>query len=151
MLTAHAALHGAELTLADYSDGALSPVRSRDLERAAEQPESNLFYDYFSLRLRELLARDAPRVIGFSVNFLSQALTAWAMMGFLRREGCRATIVLGGGLITSWLRRPGLPQLAAGLADHLVDGPGRRTAAAPGWLHRSRGRCMHARLLGLSP
>ncbi len=124
VLTAHAELHGAELTLADYSDGALSPVRSRDLERAAEQPENNLFYEYFSLRLREILARDGPRVIGFSVNFLSQALTAWAMMGFLRREGCRATIVLGGGLITSWLRRPGLPQLAAGLADHLAAGPG---------------------------
>jgi radical SAM superfamily enzyme YgiQ (UPF0313 family) len=124
VLTAHAALHGAELTLADYSDGILSPVRSCDLARAAEQPESNLFYNYFSLRLREILARDAPRVIGFSVNFLSQALTAWAMMGFLRQKGYRAEIVLGGGLITSWLRRPGLPRLAAGLADHLVEGPG---------------------------
>jgi hypothetical protein len=124
VLTAHAALHGAELTLADYKDGALSPVQSRDLARAAEQPECTLLYDYFSLRLREILSRDEPRIIGFSVNFLSQALTAWAMMGFLRREGCRSTIVLGGGLITSWLRRPGLPQLAAGLADHLVEGPG---------------------------
>jgi hypothetical protein len=124
VLTAHAALHGAELTLADYNDVTLSPVRSRDLARAAEQPESNLFYEYFSMRLREFLARDAPLVIGFSVNFLSQALTAWSMMGFLRREGCRSAIVLGGGLITSWLRRPGRPKLAAGLADHLVEGPG---------------------------
>lgn len=99
-------------------------MRSRDLERAAEQPESNLFYEYFSLRLREILTRTTPRLIGFSVNFLSQALTAWAMMGFLRREGCRAPIVLGGGLITSWLRRPDLPKLAAGLADHLAEGPG---------------------------
>jgi hypothetical protein len=124
LLAAQAALHSAELTLADYSDGKLSPVRSSDLVRAAEQPESNPFYSFFCMRLRHLLAEDAPRVIGLSVNFLSQALTAWAMMGFLKREGCRAKIVLGGGLITSWLRRPGLPNPFAGFADHVVDGPG---------------------------
>ena len=124
LLTAQAALYGAELSLADYNDRKLSPVCSSDLVRAAEQPESNPFYDYFSLRLRDIIARDTPRIIGFSVNFLSQALTAWAMMGFLKREGCRAEIVLGGGLITSWLRRPGLPNPFAGFADHLVEGPG---------------------------
>ena len=124
LLTAQAALHDAELTLADYSDRKLSPVRSSDLMRAAQHPDSNSFYPFFSLRLREILEDDAPQIIGFSVNFLSQALTAWAMMGFLKRENCGAKIVIGGGLITSWLRRPGLSNPFAGLADHVVDGPG---------------------------
>ena len=124
LLTAQAALHDAELTLSDYSDRKLSPVCSADLICAAQHPDSNIFYPFFSLRLRKILEHDAPRVIGFSINFLSQALTACAMMGFLKRENCRAKIVLGGGLITSWLRRPGLSNLFAGLADHLVDGPG---------------------------
>ena len=124
LLAAQAALHDAELSLSDYSDLKLSPVRSSDLMRAVQHPDSNLFYPFFSLRLREILEEAMPRVIGFSVNFLSQALTACAMMGFLKRENCPAKIVVGGGLITSWLRRPGLPKLFAGLADHLVDGPG---------------------------
>ena len=38
----------ATLGLADYHHQQLSPVRSRDLVRAAEHPEQNPFYPYFS-------------------------------------------------------------------------------------------------------
>ncbi len=34
------------------------------------------------------------------------------------------TIVLGGGLVSSWVRRPGWRTPFAGLVDHLVEGPG---------------------------
>ncbi len=124
LLTAQAAEFGAELTLADYADGQLSPVASADLARAAEHPEGNPFYSYFSRRFEQLLSEGEPQIIGLSINFLSQALTAAAMLGFLQRSGCRADIVLGGGLITSWCSRPGRVMPFAGLADHFIAGPG---------------------------
>jgi len=124
LLSAQAEPFGAELSLADYAQAGLSPVRSADLAAAAEHPEQSPFYPYFSRRLGQLLTEREPRLIGFSLNFLSQALTAAAMLGFLQGSGCRAKIVLGGGLITSWRSRPGRPNPFAGLADHLITGPG---------------------------
>ena len=124
LLSAQAAQSGVELTLADYAAAGLSPVRSADIAAAAQHPELNPMYPYFSKRLAQLMTEREPRIIGFSINFLSQALTAAAMLGFLRREGCRAEIALGGGLITSWCARPGLPDPFAGLADHYITGPG---------------------------
>lgn len=46
------------------------------------------------------------------------------MIGFLRTRFPGLTLVLGGGLVTSWLRRPGWRNPFGGLVDHLVDGPG---------------------------
>jgi hypothetical protein len=124
LLAAQAEPFGAELSLGDYAEAGLSPVRSADLAAAAEHPERNPFYPYFSRRLGQLMTEREPRLIGLSINFLSQALTASAMLGFLRASGCRAEIVLGGGLITSWRSQPQLPNPFAGLADHLITGPG---------------------------
>ncbi len=39
------------LSLANYTDQKLSPLRSADLIRAWKKPEENLFYTYFSERL----------------------------------------------------------------------------------------------------
>lgn len=110
--------------LADYEDKELSAVRSADLIRSAERPEKNPFYPYFHHRLPGLLEREGSSLIGFSVNYLSQALTAFAMIGFLRRECAGVKVVLGGGLITSWVKRPGWQNPFKGLADELVAGPG---------------------------
>jgi radical SAM superfamily enzyme YgiQ (UPF0313 family) len=46
------------------------------------------------------------------------------MAGFLRREWPEVKLVLGGGLVTSWMRRPGWQDPFKGLVDHLVAGPG---------------------------
>jgi radical SAM superfamily enzyme YgiQ (UPF0313 family) len=110
--------------LSNYQDTQRSPVRSSDLIQASEHPEENPFYPYFSKRLAELLERDAVTVIGVSLSFLSQALCTFAMLGFLRRECPGVKLVLGGGLVTSWMRRPGWKNPFEGLVDHLVDGPG---------------------------
>ena len=110
--------------LADYEDRELSPVRSADLIRSAERPEKNPFYPYFHRRLPGLLEREGSSLVGLSVNYLSQALTAFAMIGFLRRECAGVKVVLGGGLITSWVKRPGWQNPFKGLADELVAGPG---------------------------
>jgi len=46
------------------------------------------------------------------------------MVGFLRREWPGIKLVLGGGLVTSWMRRPHWKNPFNGLVDHLVPGPG---------------------------
>jgi radical SAM superfamily enzyme YgiQ (UPF0313 family) len=112
------------LGLTNYQHEELSPARSTDLIRAAENPEDNPFYPYFKKRLTELLKSEQPSVIGFSLNYLSQALCTFAMIGFLRRECPRVKLVLGGGLVTSWMRRPYWQNPFKGLVDHLVAGPG---------------------------
>ena len=112
------------LGLANYEHEELSPARSTDLVRAAENPEDNPFYPYFKKRLTELLKKEQPSMIGFSLNYLSQALCTFAMIGFLKREWTGIKLVLGGGLVTSWMRRPHWQNPFKGLVDHLVAGPG---------------------------
>jgi radical SAM superfamily enzyme YgiQ (UPF0313 family) len=112
------------LGLANYQHKELSPARSTDLVRAAENPEDNPFYPYFRKRLSELLINEQPSVIGFSLNYLSQALCTFAMIGFLRQESPSVKLILGGGLVTSWMRRPRWENPFKGLVDHLVAGPG---------------------------
>jgi len=46
------------------------------------------------------------------------------MIGFIRRKLPKLKIILGGGLITSWLSNHQLGKTFSGLADHFVAGPG---------------------------
>lgn len=118
--------------IADYQDTNLSPVRSRDLVFAAEHPERNSFYPWFSKRLVSLIETFNPasgvveteRIVGFSLNYLSQALNTFAMIGFIRKKYPEIKIILGGGLVTSWLRRPGWRNPFGSLAEEMVAGPG---------------------------
>jgi radical SAM superfamily enzyme YgiQ (UPF0313 family) len=112
------------ITLANYQHSTLSPLQSGDLLRAAEHPEENPFFPYFSERLHRLFEEDQPAVAGFSLNYLSQAESTFAMIGFLRKECPDLMIVLGGGLVTSWVKGRGRKNPFAGLADRLIAGPG---------------------------
>ncbi|HQP32430.1 MAG TPA: radical SAM protein, partial [Deltaproteobacteria bacterium] len=142
VLDAAAKPAGASVSLADYQGGGLNPVRSSDLLRSAEQPERNPFYPYFSRRLAGVLDQIGPDLIGFSLNYLSQALCTFAMMGLLRRLDPRARIVLGGSLVTSWTSRQGRIPRFAGLVDAVVSGPGEEPLVrlAGGW--PATGRCL---------
>jgi hypothetical protein len=115
---------GVHLGLANYQHRDLSPTRSADLISAAERPEDNPFYPYFRKRLLEFIQEKNPSLVGLSLNYLSQTLSAFAMVGFLGREAPGLPLVLGGGLVTSWMRRPGWTNPFKGLLDHLVAGPG---------------------------
>ena len=115
---------GAVVGLADYQHQRLSPLRSLDLLTAAEHPEQNPFFPWFSTRLPEML--EGVRTVGFSLNYLSQALCTFAMVGYVKQQFPELTIVLGGGLVTSWLKRPGWLNPFAGLVEHLVAGPGEK-------------------------
>jgi hypothetical protein len=119
------------ITLADYTDTQLSPVKSDDLRYAALHPEENPFYEYFSSRLPTIIwpkghlrKCDGITVAGFSLNYLSQALSTFAMIGFLKQEFPHISIVLGGGLVTSWMANRDIGGLFNDLVDHCVAGPG---------------------------
>jgi radical SAM superfamily enzyme YgiQ (UPF0313 family) len=116
--------NGVTLGLADLYHQELSPLRSSDLIRAAENPEQNIFYPYFRKRLLELVRKRGPSAVGISLNYLSQALCAFAMIGFLKKEFSSLNVILGGGLVTSWMRNPEWKNPFSGLVDHLVAGPG---------------------------
>lgn len=115
---------GTAVGLVNYEHQGLSPLKSGDLLTAAEQPESNPFYTYFQARLRDLFYEKEPSAVGISLNYLSQALCAFSMIGFIRREFSGLKVILGGGLITSWLKNPLWRNPFSGLVDHLVAGPG---------------------------
>ncbi len=114
----------ARLTLSNYQDPALSPVRSSDLLRAAEKYAENPFHSYFSQRISRAIELNSPGFVGISLNFLSQALTAFSMIGFIKARYAGIRVVLGGSLVTSWVQGPGWKRPFDGLVDMVVSGPG---------------------------
>jgi len=124
VLAAGQAGRNGRITLANYEDPKLSPIHSVDLIRAAEESEQNPFYAYFSKRLSSLIEEKPPRTIGFSLNYLTQALCTFAMIGYLRKRHGNIRVILGGGLVTSWQSRPDWQNPFTGWVDDLVSGPG---------------------------
>ena len=118
--------NGVGLSLVNYQDDALSPLSSRDLLAAAERPQENIFSPFFSEKLSQLIETFGFSFIGFSLNYLSQALCTFAMIGFCRQRYPELPVVVGGGLVTSWLSQPDWHNPFAGLIDHLIAGPGER-------------------------
>lgn len=115
---------GLQLSLANYQDDARSPLQSGDLRLAAKEYPANIFFPYFSRRLDELLATGTSGFIGFSLNYLSQALCTFAMIGYLKTIHPEIKIVVGGGLVTTWLSQREWHNPFIGLIDHLVGGRG---------------------------
>ncbi len=121
--------HGKEgiaATLADYQDRELSPHHSSDLLRAAEDHTESIFHPFFSKRLPQLLAKQDQKSgwVGISLNYLNQALPAFALAGYLRQEFPELRIVAGGGLVSSWLRSPGWRNPFSSLFDRMIAGQG---------------------------
>jgi hypothetical protein len=94
------------LSLENYEHAVLSPVKTDDLFYAAQHPEENPFHPYFSERLREIIEQQKPLHIGFSLSYLSQALCTFAMIGFVKTHFPGLQIILGGSLLTSWMKSP---------------------------------------------
>jgi radical SAM superfamily enzyme YgiQ (UPF0313 family) len=112
------------LRLANYEDSRLSPLRSEDLQHAARHPEENPYFPYYQERILPTVKASRPDIIGVSINFLSQALCSFALIGLLKRTFPGIAIVIGGGLITSWLKRAeGLRPLSPWV-DRMVGGAG---------------------------
>lgn len=113
-----------QTSLANYHDQQCSPTASSDLLKMAEAPERSPFYSFYQQRLSSLIYRYQPSHIGVSINFLSQALNGFALIGMIRQLAPGAVIVVGGGLITSWMRGPGWNEPFSGLVDRCVAGCG---------------------------
>lgn len=116
--------YGADIGLANYQQDGLSPLRSADLIISEEQFDKNIFYPYFRTRLAALIHQEQPEWIGFSLNYLSQALCTFAMIGFVKREFPGLKVIVGGGLVTSWLSSPLWRDHFTGVVDHFIPGPG---------------------------
>ena len=112
------------LTFANYQHRTLSPVRSGDLLQAAEKPQESPFYPYWAHKFAPVIESQEPAYVGFSLNFMSQALPAFGMIGYLRRRYPQIRFIVGGGLVTSWMRNPGWKNPFGGLVDHFVAGRG---------------------------
>lgn len=110
---------------ANYQSNTLSPVRSADLIHAASHYRENIFYPLFKQTFDTLLKDpDSTETVGFSLVYMNQALCTFAMIGYLREHYKKVTIILGGGLITSWLRKPDWENPFGSLIDHIIAGEG---------------------------
>lgn len=114
----------ARLTLGDYEEKDRSPLKSSDLVETFRKPETSPLFPYFAPHLAELLEDANCREVGLSLSFLSQALPAFALAGFVRRFSPQTKLILGGSLTTSWLRLPEFRNPFAGTFDRCIEGPG---------------------------
>jgi hypothetical protein len=131
-LKAASAPFGVEAGLADYRDPRRSPLRRADLLDAAATYEASVFFPLFRARIGEALAAFPARAVGLSVNYLSQALCAFAILGFLRAGRPDLRVVLGGSLVTSWVAQGRLAaqERFGGLVDAILPGPGEEALLA---------------------
>lgn len=122
--------NGRSITLTDYRDSSLSPLKSKDLKYSADNYKDNPFFPWFSLRIPELIEsfeveNGNLKFIGLSLTFLGQALTAFSIAGFIRIIRPDITIVWGGGLITSWIDSKGIKNLFP-ISDRVISGSGEK-------------------------
>jgi len=117
---------GAEASLADYREAARSPLRKADLIDSARDYRSNVFSPLFEARVGPELAASRDALVGISICYLSQALCAFALVGLIKAALPQARILLGGGLITSWIAAGAIAaaETFGGLVDAMLSGPG---------------------------
>ena len=115
---------GCALSLADFRDPEKSPLSSADLLESAEKFTSNHFFDQFSTVLQKTIERCRPDYVGISFSYLSQALSGFAVAGFVSRRYPQIQIVAGGGLMTSWMNSPRWNDPFSGLIDYCIKGAG---------------------------
>ena len=118
------------LTLSDYMDAELSPVRSEDLLVSARNFKENPFYGYFKSVLAPEIENSSSSHVGLSICYLSQALTGFALAGWIKATFPDKKIILGGGLITSWMSAPAWKNPFAPLIDTMIRGRGEDAVVA---------------------
>jgi hypothetical protein len=116
----------AQASLADYREEGRSPLRRADLMASSAGFESNVFFPLFERRVRPAYEALDDGLVGISLCFLSQALCAFALAGYLKALDPRLRLLLGGGLVTSWLAGGRMPadESFGGLFEAVLSGPG---------------------------
>ncbi|HCY88019.1 MAG TPA: radical SAM protein [Desulfobacteraceae bacterium] len=112
------------ITLSDYADNQLSSVDSKALLRSAAEHRENPFYPFFEEKIRpQIEGWDSPWV-GISLCYLNQALVSFALAGWIRENFPEKKLVMGGGLISSWMARPAFDNPFSDLIDVMIKGEG---------------------------
>ena len=91
-----------KISLADYADSTLTPLKSGDLLASARNYSENPFYSFFKTCLADEISSyyvdnggilssfnlqsNSSDYIGISLCYLSQALTAFALAGWIRAQ-----------------------------------------------------------------
>ncbi len=112
------------ITLSDYSDNRLSSVSSKDLLKSAQNYNENPFFPFFEDRLRPEIESNTSEFIGISLCYLNQALTSFALAGWIKDQFKNRKIIMGGGLVSSWMSRPDYNSPFDSLIDVMVKGEG---------------------------
>ena len=113
-----------KLTLADFKDEKLSPVKSQDLLLAAENFKENPFYNYFETCLKKRIQKSDSDYVGISLCYLSQAFTSFALAGWIKHTFKNKKLIFGGGLVSTWMSMPNFKNPFSSLIDILVKGEG---------------------------
>jgi hypothetical protein len=79
-----------------------STASSRELLRAARAPADSPFPFYARARVRPLLARLRPALVGISITYLDQLVPAFAIAAECRRTVPAARVVIGGQIPSAW-------------------------------------------------
>jgi radical SAM superfamily enzyme YgiQ (UPF0313 family) len=112
------------ISLSDYSDAALSSVNSKDLLKSAQQYQENPFYPFFEDKVRSQVENTESEFIGISLCYLNQALVSFALAGWIKDNFKDKKIIMGGGLISSWMSRPDYNDPFKDLIDLTIKGEG---------------------------
>ncbi len=112
------------ITLSDYSDSKLSSVSSKDLLKSATEYQENPFYRFFEDKVRPQVLNSDSKFIGISLCYLNQALVSFALAGWIKDNFKDKKIIMGGGLISSWMSRPDYNDPFKDLIDVTIRGEG---------------------------
>jgi hypothetical protein len=80
-----------------------SPLRRADLMDSARRFDENVYYPLFERKVGAAFDAATDGWVGISICYLSQALCAFALIGFIKSSRPDLRIIIGGGLVTSWI------------------------------------------------
>jgi hypothetical protein len=122
-LKGEAISNGSLITFTDFRVPGLSPLSSLHLRSVALTGDCGPMGEFLAQETERLLAEFRPKMVGVSLNYLSQALPSMAIVGHIRRIAPSVKTVLGGALVSIWgprvYRNPNL----ADLVDLWIEGP----------------------------
>jgi len=113
-----------KLTLADYSHDSWNPYKSSDLKSLLSHYKESMLVPLYQKELEPILQKGDIQHLGISVQYLNQAIPAFILMAYIKERFPDISIVLGGGLITSWCALERWTSPFHGLIDKLIAGPG---------------------------
>ncbi len=112
------------ITLSDYSDNVLSSVSSGDLLKSARDFHDNPFFSFFEERLGPEIEAWPSEYIGISLCYLNQALVSFALAGWIKDRFPDKKLIMGGGLVSSWMARPDFGNPFSKVIDIMIKGEG---------------------------